>query len=137
MVQLNYSMLNRTAEQQLLPWCRQHSIATIIRGPLAQGVATGKFDERTTFTDSVRQKWNQAPGREGFLRSVRMVEKLRFLEQPQRSMAQAALQYVIAHPAVTTAIPGAKSVEQVRANAAAGDAPLASEQVERVRELTA
>ena len=51
-------------------------------------------------------------------------------------MAQAALQFVISHPAITLAIPGGKSPEQLRANAAAGGATLAPEELERVRGAT-
>jgi aryl-alcohol dehydrogenase-like predicted oxidoreductase len=51
-------------------------------------------------------------------------------------MAQAALQFVLAHPGVTTAIPGAKNPEQARANAAAADGSLSEEELQRVRELT-
>src|SRR5690606_20396871 len=40
-VQLDYSYLNRAAEAELLPYCREHGIGTIIRGPLAKGVAAG------------------------------------------------------------------------------------------------
>jgi aryl-alcohol dehydrogenase-like predicted oxidoreductase len=135
-VQLDYSYLNRSPEQDLLPYCRQHQIATIVRGPLAQGLAADKFDAETTFTDTVRQKWNDGKGREQFLERLEVVKKLRFLQRDDRDMAQAALQFVISHPAVTTAIPGAKSPEQARANAAAGAATLADDELERVRELT-
>jgi len=135
-VQLDYSYLNRSPEQDLLPYCRQHQIATIIRGPLAQGLAADKFDAETTFTDTVRQKWNDGKGREQFLERLEVVKKLRFLQRDDRDMAQAALQFVISHSAVTTAIPGAKSPEQARANAAAGAETLTDDELTRVRELT-
>lgn len=136
-VQLDYSMVNRAAEGELLPYCQAHNVGVVVRGPLAKGICAGKFSAATKFTDSVRSGWNAAPGRDDFLRKVALVEKLRFLERPGRTLAQAALQFVIAHPAVTVAIPGAKSAEQARANAAAGAATLTAEELERIRQTTA
>ena len=48
------------------------------------------------------------------------MDKVRFLGTPLRSLAQAALQFVISNPVVSCAIPGAKSPEQAKSNAAAG-----------------
>jgi myo-inositol catabolism protein IolS len=131
-VQLDYSLLNRKPEADLLPWCQEHDVATIIRGPLAQGLLAGKFDASTQFTDSVREKWNAGTGRESFLKQLKQVDALRFLETPQQTMAQAALRFVLSHPAVTVAIPGAKSPQQARANAAAGEAVLDAALLERI-----
>ncbi len=135
-VQLDYSLLNRQPEQQLLTWCQQHDVATIIRGPLAQGLLAGKFNKDTRFDDSVRAKWNEGAGRERFLSQLDTVEKLRFLETPEQTMAQAALRFVLSHPAATVAIPGAKSPEQARANAAAGDRVLNETELTRAGQAT-
>ncbi len=137
-VQLDYSLLNRQSERELLPYCEQYSIGTIIRGPLARGVAADKFTAETRFADTVRQGWNEGEAREQFLRDLATVGKLRFLKRDGRDMAKAALQFVLSHEAVTTAIPGAKSPEQARANAAAGEAgSLTGEELAKVHEVTA
>ena len=135
-VQLDYSFLNRAAEKDLLPYCQAHNIGTIIRGPLAQGLASGKFTPETIFTDSVRQSWNEGAGREKFLQRLQLVEQLRFLEQPDRTLAQAALQFVISHPSVTTAIPGAKGPRQALTNALVGNAALSAEELAKVDTIT-
>jgi aryl-alcohol dehydrogenase-like predicted oxidoreductase len=67
---------------------------------------------------------------------VEQVERLRFLATPERTLAQAALQFVLAHPAVSVAIPGAKSAEQARANAAASGGALSAEDLNRARQVT-
>jgi myo-inositol catabolism protein IolS len=118
-VQLDYSYLNRRPELDLLPYCRENQVGVIVRGPLAMGVAAGKFNHQTQFHDDVRRAWNQGPERRRFLRRLAVVEKLRWLDRPGRSMSQAALQFVLAHPAVSVAIPGAKAPDQARSNAAA------------------
>ncbi|MBI1927280.1 aldo/keto reductase [Candidatus Poribacteria bacterium] len=133
--QLNYSILNRSAESELLPYCLENDIGTLIRGPLAQGVLAGKFTANTTFTDSVREGWNEGEARERFLRNLQIVERLRFLANGGRNMAQAALQFVLAHPAVTCPIPGAKSVAQIEANAAAADGELSDDELQRLRTI--
>lgn len=136
-VQLDYSLLNRAPEAALLPWCQQHQVATIIRGPLAKGVLAGKFTPDTRFTDSVRAKWNQGQARDRFLEQLKVVDALRGLVRPDQTMAQAALRFVLAHPAVTVAIPGAKSVAQARANAAAGDHALSAADLALAQAATA
>jgi aryl-alcohol dehydrogenase-like predicted oxidoreductase len=136
-VQLNYSLLNRGAEQELLPWCRENDVGTLVRGPLAQGVLSGKFTHGTRFEDSVRSGWNEGPGREQFLQRLERVERLRFLERPGQTLAQAALRWVLANPAVSGAIPGAKNVGQITANAAAADGALSEDELRRAEETSA
>ncbi len=134
-VQLDYSLLNLTPERELLPFCQDNQIGVIVRGPLAMGVASGKFTARTQFTDSVRSGWNTGAAREKYLERLSRIDKLRFLETPSRPLAAAALQFVISHPAVSTAIPGAKNPDQARLNAAAGNAVLTDDELKRVREI--
>jgi len=132
--QLDYSLINREPEKELLPSCEQANIGTIIRGPLAKGILSGKYSTESTFDDSVRAGWNK-PGakRDAFLAGLETAEKLRPLAHEGRTMAQAALQFIAAHEAVSTIIPGAKSPEQARANAAAGDTRLADAELAALR----
>jgi aryl-alcohol dehydrogenase-like predicted oxidoreductase len=132
-VQLDYSFLNRTPEQAILPYAKDNNIGVIVRGPLAQGLAAGKFTKDSQFTDSVREKWNTGEGRAKFLQRLDVVDRVRFLEKPDRPMSQAALQFVISHPAVSVAIPGAKSPAQARANAMAGEAVLGADELAKVQ----
>lgn len=134
-VQCEYSILNRAAERELLPYCQQNNIGVIVRGPLVKGVLAGKFTPQTVFEDEVRRSWNQGEQRAKFLRQLEIVEKLRFLDRPGRNLAQAALQFVLSHPAVSVAIPGAKSPQQAVSNAAAGEAVLDPMELVKLREL--
>lgn len=136
-IQLNYSLLNRAAEAELLPWCAANDIGTLIRGPIAQGVLAGKFSPETHFDDVVRGGWNEGAGRDQFLRRLAQVEEIRFLERPDRTLAQAALQWVLENPTVTCAIPGAKDVAQITSNAAAADGALSADERERLEEIVA
>ena len=130
--QINYSILNRTAERDILPHCRDHDIGVLLRGPIAQGLLTGKFDETTRFDDMVRSGWNAGGARQTFLSRLAVVSRLRSVLRPGQSMLEMALQFTLAHPAVTCPIPGMKSPEQARANAAAADGELDAEQLDAI-----
>ena len=128
--QINYSMLNRTAERDILPYCRDHDIGVLLRGPIAQGLLADKFDANTRFDDSVRENWNPDGGqRQEILAKLQVVSQLRSALRAGQSMAELALQFTLANPAVTCPIPGMKNPQQARANAAAADGELDGDQL--------
>jgi aryl-alcohol dehydrogenase-like predicted oxidoreductase len=132
-LQVDYSLFNREPEGEILPYCKKNDIGVIVKGPLAMGKLTGKFTSETNFPEGdVRKDWVEGENRQYFLRDLERVESLRFLSSG-RTMAQAALAYVLHHPAVSTAIPGAKTPLQVEDNVGAVDLPLSAEDLERIR----
>jgi len=135
-VEVNYSLLNRKAEQELLPYCRDNRIAVLIRGPLSRGLLSGKYTADSTFADSIREAWN-APGasRDDFLARLAGVERLREALAPGEEMVTAALRYTISHAAEPVTIPGAKSPQQARMNAAAGGRTLTEAERAKLLEL--
>lgn len=124
-LQIDYSILNRTAEAQILPYCQQNNIGVIVRGGLAMGILTGKFSPETRFNEGdFRRRWHENPEEyEIFRNDLQIVAQLRELATPERSLAHLALQFVLHHPAVTTVIPGIKDVQQAQKNIAAGLLP--------------
>jgi len=134
--QINYSILSRSAERDILPYCLENKIGVLLRGPLGQGLLSGKFDAETRFEDSVRAKWNQDPGRRQFLSNLETVERLKSLVNERRSLVDIALQFTLAHPAVTCPIPGMKTPEQAGDNAASADGELSSEDLAFIESLT-
>jgi aryl-alcohol dehydrogenase-like predicted oxidoreductase len=123
-LQIDYSLLNRTPEDEIFPYCLEHNIGVIVRGALAMGILTGKFNADTSFTDGdFRQNWRSDPNQRAVFRDdLGKVERLRALTDG-RTLAQLAVQFVLAHPAVTTVIPGAKSAQQIQETAQAGGLP--------------
>jgi aryl-alcohol dehydrogenase-like predicted oxidoreductase len=123
-LQIDYSILNRTAEKEIFPYCLEHDIGVVVRGPLAMGILTGKFNPDSQFPDGdFRQNWQNNPEeKEVFLKDLELVDMLRELAAG-KTLAQLALQFVLAHPAVTTVIPGAKTVDQLGQNVEAGLMP--------------
>lgn len=123
-LQIDYSLLNRTCEQEILPYCQAQDIGVIVRGPLAMGLLTGKFDPGARFGENdFRRRWiDSREEHEVFLEDLTKVDKLRSLTDG-RSLAQLAIQFSIHHQAVATSIPGAKTVAQLRENVAAAQLP--------------
>jgi myo-inositol catabolism protein IolS len=100
----------------------------LLRGPIAQGLLADKFSPDTRFDDTVRTKWNpRGDQREDFLAKLETVTALRELVPDGSSMIEFALRFVLANPAVTCPIPGMKTPDQARANAAAADGELSKE----------
>ena len=133
-VQVDYSLLNRQPEEALLPYCQEHGIAVMVRGPLAKGLLSGRYDRNSVFSDDVRSSFNEGQGeRTAFEGMVDRVEVLKERVQPGSEMVRAALQYTISHAAAPVAIPGAKSAEQARANAEAGQRLLTADELETLR----
>ncbi|MGG5254409.1 aldo/keto reductase [Neobacillus sp. SM06] len=120
-LQVEYSILNRAAEKEILPYCQQENIGVVVRGPLQKGLLTGKFTKEMQFAgNDVRQHWE----RKWFEEQVDKVEMLKQFKREGRTLGQLALQFVLSHPAISTAIPGAKTDKQVEENALASIRPL-------------
>jgi aryl-alcohol dehydrogenase-like predicted oxidoreductase len=137
-LQIDYSILNRTSEADCLPYCQDNNIGVIIRGALAMGILTGKFNAHTQFAErDFRQNWqNNADEHAVYLQDLEKVEKLRPMAEG-RSLAQLATQFTLAHPVVSTVIPGAKNRQQMRENLeAAMLAPLSDDEMAHIAAIT-
>ena len=132
-VEVDYSLVNRQPEEEFLTYCQKQCIGVLVRGPLARGLLAGKYTRDTVFDDEVRSTYNEGGDRRAeFEERMGTVDKLRGILRPDEMVAR-SLQYVISHPAEPVAIPGAKSPAQAVANAAAGDAILTDQELERLR----
>ena len=131
-LQVEYDLLDPTAEHELLPAARAENVAVMVRTPLARGLLTGKFPPGQPIPPE--QQWRRPRGDQLQLRLQR-VEQLRFLERPGQTLAQAALRFVLGHPGVHGAVPGARNVEQLEANVPAADGDLTPHELGRIREL--
>ncbi|HEY2596753.1 MAG TPA: aldo/keto reductase [Chloroflexota bacterium] len=134
LLQIEYDLLNPSAEDELLPLASRHNVGIMARTPLARGLLTGKF--RAGEAIPADQQWRRPRGDRLQLRLER-VEQLRFLERPGQTLAEAALRFALAHPAVHCVVPGARTVQQVEANVQAADADLDADDLRRISELHA
>ncbi len=125
--QVQYSLVRRDPEDDLLPYAEAQQRVIIAYSPLAQGLLGGKYDRDHPPAGRVRagnslflpENLDRAAGLLGVLREV--------ADAHDASPAQIALAWVIRHP-VVTAIPGASSVAQLESNVAAADIELSADE---------
>jgi len=144
-VQIIVNCLRLKPLDEVLPAARQAGVGVIARVPLASGLLTGRFDESTTFAPDDHRTFNRygeafdvGETFSGVPYDVGLaaVRELADLVPEGVTMAQFALRWIIDQPGVTAVIPGARSGEQVRSNAAAaGVAPLSDERLAGVRDV--
>jgi aryl-alcohol dehydrogenase-like predicted oxidoreductase len=137
-VQIDYSILNRTSEADILPYCAKENIGLVIRGPLAMGLLAGKFTKDSQFEPGdFRRNWIEKPDQNKiFMEDLQKVDKLKPLAAG-KTLAQLALQFTLTHPAVSVVIPGAKNPKQVEANVSAGLLPfLNAEELKKLEAIT-
>jgi aryl-alcohol dehydrogenase-like predicted oxidoreductase len=119
--------------QEMLPAFQQaqtQGVGLIVKVPLDSGWLSGRYRGNYRF-DDVRSRWSP----EVIARRGALVEKFAQLVPPDQSLAHVALQFCLAQPAVSTVIPGAKSVAQALDNIAAADKELPAEVVQAIYNL--
>jgi aryl-alcohol dehydrogenase-like predicted oxidoreductase len=119
-IQVIYNIFEQEPAAELLPVAQEKGIGIIVRVAFDEGSLTGKFTAKTTWPEGdFRSEYFKGPRLE---RTVNRVESIKKdLEGSGYSMPQAALKYVLAHPAVSTVIPGIRNVSQADANCAVSD----------------
>ena len=122
--------------EETLTVCQRENLASINRGPLAQGILTGKFTrESKAVPDTVRANWNFKDGAQAM--QLAEFEAIRdVLTSDGRTPAQGALCWLWAKSERMIPIPGAKTPKQVTENAGAMRfGPLAPEQMAEIERL--
>ncbi|GAE33090.1 aldo/keto reductase [Halalkalibacter akibai] len=123
-IQVVYNRLDQVPEERVFPSCEQQDLGVLARVPLASGYLSGKYKPGAVFEASdVRNKHEQAE----VTKNLKLVQEILHEEVPVGvNMAQWALAWCLQHPAVTSVIPGCKTVDQVISNARAADLELVS-----------
>lgn len=126
--QVEYSLLSREPERDLIGHAEQHGRMIVAYSPLAQGAVTGKYDV-DHLPGGLRGAVNPAFRPDNMRRLQPLIDVLREVAAAHDATpAQIALAWTIRSPAVV-AIPGASSVAQVESNAAAADLDLADDEI--------
>jgi aryl-alcohol dehydrogenase-like predicted oxidoreductase len=138
-IQVILNIFRRKPLEELLPAAARAEVGVLARVPLASGLLTGKYDESTTFPADDHRNFN----RHGeafdvgetfsgvpFDVGVAAAREVAEIAGDAVPTAAFALRWVIDQPGVTTVIPGARNVTQVRGNVAAATlAPLSDSQL--------
>ena len=133
-----YSLLRRQIEKDILPYCMKNEMGVVAYSPMQAGLLSGKFDFNKLAPDDWRRnsKYFQEPY---FSKAINFVEKMRpIAEKYKKTVGQLAVAWVLNHPPITSAIVGARTVEQVEGNIGASGFTLVVEDIQLIeKELQA
>ncbi|MEV4630346.1 aldo/keto reductase [Micromonospora sp. NPDC049523] len=115
------------------PWqamgrARDRGVGTLVKVPLESGWLSGRYHADSVFTD-VRERWTRA---DVALRAG-LVDEFRALLPDGVSLLDGALRFLLGYDAVSTVIPGTRSLAQLRSSIAAAGTPLPPESFEAIR----
>ena len=120
-IEVAYSLFYQGATQELLPLARKRKVGILAREPLANGFLSGRYPPDNGFPDG---DIRAALPPEYTAAMAEMAGRLSFLAaQGARTLAQAALSFVLDNPTVSSVVVGAKTIAQVEENADAGSIP--------------
>jgi aryl-alcohol dehydrogenase-like predicted oxidoreductase len=144
-VQIIYNVFRPRPAARFFRAAEKLGVAVIARVPLASGLLTGKMTPASTFAADDHRSFNRDGAAfdmgETFSGvpydvGLQAVDELRKLVPGQATMAQFALRWILMDAAISVVIPGAKTPEQARANAAAdGLAPLSDDVMQAARDV--
>jgi aryl-alcohol dehydrogenase-like predicted oxidoreductase len=136
-----YSILVRGVENEVLPTCQRYGMGVIPWSPLAGGWLTGRYRKGQELPTSHRaqripQRYDMSlPGNQAKLEAADALAQL--ADEAGLSLIDMALAFVLEHPAVTAAIIGPRTMEQLESQLGAGEVELSSDVLDRIDEIVA
>ena len=124
-VQVIYNIFDQSPERALFPACLEHNIGVLARVPLDEGALTGRINADTEFPiGDFRANYFRGDRRRQVQDRVAAIVRDLGLKNPA-DMPEVAIRFCLSHPAVTTVIPGMRSIASVEGNVMAeGQGPL-------------
>jgi aryl-alcohol dehydrogenase-like predicted oxidoreductase len=129
-VQIIFNILRQRPAAHFLAEAKRRDVGVLARVPMASGLLTGKMSKQTAFDAADHRSYNrygesfdvgETFAGVDYDAGLAFVQELRSLVPAGATMAQMALRWILTFDGVTAAIPGAKSPEQAKSNAAAAD----------------
>ena len=133
-VQPHYSMMERTIEAELVPFCREYDVGILPYFPLASGFLTGKYRRGQGAPEGTRL----AEGDRGMFsdKNFDLLESLEaFASDRGHGVLELAFAWLLANPNVSSVIAGATRTDQVESNANASDWAMTPEEKAEVDAL--
>ncbi|SFM19682.1 Predicted oxidoreductase [Gracilibacillus orientalis] len=136
-LQVIFNIFRQKPITELFPIAQEKNVGILARVPLASGLLTGKFSAAHQFEDDDHRKFNQNGeafnvgetfAGLAFDKGVDLSKQLEWIAEDRGNMTRAALKWILSHEAISSVIPGFKTVKQVEDNLAAVDVPEFSEQ---------
>lgn len=136
--QAHYNLLERQVEAELIPFCRAMGVGVLAYFVLANGLLAGRYtpdgapppDSRAAAFERTRRYLETYATPTNYRRIARLTA---WAEEHGHTLADLAIAWVLAEPAVSTVLTGASSPEQIAANARAASWALSAEEVAEVR----
>ncbi len=131
--QVIYNIFDQSPEEKLFPLCIEKNIGIIARVPFDEGALTGTVRRGTVFpAGDFRNNYFRGERKAEVEKRVDDLSKL--LGPEAGSLPELSLRFCLHHPAVSTVIPGMRSVKNVKANCSVSDGRrLSAEMIERLR----
>jgi aryl-alcohol dehydrogenase-like predicted oxidoreductase len=128
-----YHLFRRDIERTILPFAREHGIGVLVYGPLAHGLLSGRMTIDTTFApDDWRASSDLFTG-DAFRKNLAVVRDLaEFAARRDATVAQLAIAWTLANPAVDVTIVGARSADQIRQTTPGADLRLTGEDLVQI-----
>ena len=131
-----YSILNRSTEREVLPLCQTYGMGALVWSPLAKGMLTGRYRKGQPLPDSLRAK--AFPKQMADDRNLDAIERLiPIAEAAGLSLTHMGIAFVMAHPGVTSAILGPRTMPQLDDLLAGAAVVLSDEILDRIDEVVA
>lgn len=120
--QERYSMLDRKLEGTNLPWCRAKGVAVLAYSPLEHGLLTGKVTASRTYNEGDLRLGHPTFAPDNIARVSVLLDRLRPVADGHRAtIPQLVVAWTLSRPGLTHALVGARTPEQARENARAGE----------------
>jgi aryl-alcohol dehydrogenase-like predicted oxidoreductase len=130
-----YSLIRRSIEKEILPYCKQQGIGVISYAPMASGLLTGAMTrERAAALPQDDFRTRNPEFREPRLsKNIALVERLRQVgARHGRTPGEVAIAWTLRHPAITGAIVGARNAKQAEGVMRAGELKLTSDEIAEI-----
>ena len=128
--QVPYSMVKRSIEGELIPYCLQNNKAILAYSPLERGLLTGKMKPGYKFSDGDHRSEISFFKDGNLKRTNDFLERIKpIADEKNLTIGQLVLLWTLAQPGITIALVGARNSEQAIANAKAVDSSLSSEEI--------
>jgi len=133
-----YSLINRSVEEDVLPYCLREGIGVIVYSPMASGLLTGTMT-RERAAKLPKDDWRSSDPEfqePRLSRNLALVERLREIgKRHGRSPGEVAIAWTLRNPAVTGAIVGARNARQADGVMRAGEFQLSDKEVNEIEEF--
>ncbi len=140
-LQLEYSLMVRSPEWELLPLCKDEGIGTLAWSPLAGGWLTGKYRRDASIPSDSRagrkDRWDDSVEQRGSEQTYDIIDVLAEIsEETGRPVPQVSLNWIIQQEMVTAPLMGARTEEQLAQNLQAIEWRLTEDQIGRLNRVS-